>query len=631
MKKIINIAAFFILCVVGISLVACDDLQSTVVDQSNNQAGSGGLYILSDGNYSLNNSTLALHDFAKKTFQADYFQAVNGRKLGDTGNDLQRYGSKLYVVVNGSSQLEVLDARTGRSLKQIPLFNGNVARQPRSIAFWEDKAYVCCFDGTVAKLDTASLAIEGGIQVGRNPDGIAAANNKLYVSNSGGLDYGSNQGYDHTVSVISTESFTELKRIEVGLNPGRIKADTYGYVYVSVRGNYDDIANTWVCIDVQNDVVYDTYALEVTNFDFAGEHAYFYCWDEASGENKIGVFNLLSHQLETLHFISDGTRIKTPYGIYADVEFGKIYITDAGDFVASGDVYCFNQNGHRLSTFQNVGVNPNTVLYVPDFVGADGVAVDTGAALSGIEKVWDFTPAPGQFVGVYPSYIAGQNKEAMRAVAESKLEGTKGGTVSLGSYGGSVTFSFHSAVNNLAGADFKVFGNAFYNSAEPGIVEVSEDVNGNGLPDDAWYELAGSEYAKSSTLHGYRITYFRPNGLKDSVLCKDNRGAISYIRGAYPAWEGDSIVCGGSLVAPSAYQSDAQYWVLANLAWGYADNQPNSSDLVGMDLDWAVDSAGDAVHLSKIHFVRVYTGVNQRLGWLGELSTEVTGAENLHP
>ena len=218
-------------------LYACDDLTSVVPDSNDSVEGTGALYILCDGNYSLNNSTLSVYDFSVKKLTSDFFQSINGRKLGDTGNDLQRYGSKLYVVVNGSSQVEVLDARNGMSLKQIPFFNSSTARQPRAITFWKKKAYVCSFDGTVARIDTTSLEIEAFATVGRNPDGIAASNNKLYVSNSGGLDYGSILGYDHTVSVLSTETFTEVKRIEVGLNPGRIKADNFGYVYVSVRGD----------------------------------------------------------------------------------------------------------------------------------------------------------------------------------------------------------------------------------------------------------------------------------------------------------------------------------------------------------------------------------------------------------
>ena len=101
--------------------------------------------------------------------------------------------------------------------------NGS-SRQPRYIAFHKDKAYVCSFDGTVARIDTTSLEIEEYATVGRNPDGICVQGDKLYVSNSGGLDW-DGIGVDNTVSVVSTEPFKEIKKIQVGYDPGRIRAD----------------------------------------------------------------------------------------------------------------------------------------------------------------------------------------------------------------------------------------------------------------------------------------------------------------------------------------------------------------------------------------------------------------------
>ena len=119
------------------------------------------------------------------------------------------YGNKIYIVVNVSSTVEVIDFTTGKSIRQIQMLRDNgSSRQPRSIAFDKDKAYVCSFDGTVARIDTTSLEIEAIITAGRNPDDICVQNNKLYVSNSGSLDY-SGPGVDNTVSVIDITTFKE--------------------------------------------------------------------------------------------------------------------------------------------------------------------------------------------------------------------------------------------------------------------------------------------------------------------------------------------------------------------------------------------------------------------------------------
>ncbi|MDR1878124.1 MAG: YncE family protein, partial [Bacteroidales bacterium] len=157
------------------------------------------VWVLNEGLWHMNNSSItAYNTFTGQKRNDIYAHANNNRQLGDIANDMQRYGSKVYVALNMSSRLDILDAATGISLRQIPLTDNGSARQPRELACYDGKVYVCCFDGSVVKIDTTSLHIEATVKAGRNPDGICAVNNKLYVSNSGGLD---NPNYDSTVSV----------------------------------------------------------------------------------------------------------------------------------------------------------------------------------------------------------------------------------------------------------------------------------------------------------------------------------------------------------------------------------------------------------------------------------------------
>lgn len=281
-----------------------------------------------------------------------------------------------------------------------------------------------------------------------------------------------------------------------------------------------------------------------------------------------------------------------------------------------------------------------------------------------ISSVYEYRPAPGQFVNNMPCYEKGNTAEDMRRKAEESISGTNDVMVSLGSWGGYVTFGFDHTVANIPGEyDFKIYGNAFYaaqaqkengGSAEPGIVEVSLDVNGNGLPDDPWYELAGSEYYKPETLHGYSMTYHRtPEGhipipssnlsVNDStyILWTDSRGGHGYVeknkyhsQSYYPEWiSADSMTFRGSRLAPNAVDESGRgrYYVLYAYDWGYADNHPNDVDHKAcFNIDWAVDADGRKVHLPGADFIRVYTGVNQTCGWIGETSTEICRGEDLH-
>ena len=102
----------------------------------------------------------------------------------------------------------------------------------------------------------------------------------------------------------------------------------------------------------------------------------------------------------------------------------------------------------------------------------------------------------------------------------------------------------------------------------------------------------------------------------------------------YPLWEEcDELRFEGTLLSPNAKDLSGMgtYYVLYSYAWGYVDNHPNDyADLNSFDIGWAVDKEGNRVNLPGVDFVRVYTGVNQYCGWLGETSTEIARARDLH-
>ncbi len=249
-----------------------------------------------------------------------------------------------------------------------------------------------------------------------------------------------------------------------------------------------------------------------------------------------------------------------------------------------------------------------------------------------ISKVFEILPAPGQQTNKMPLYTTGDTPDSM--VAKVKVLGTETGTmVSLGGYGGYVVFGFdHKVKNNANAYDLKINGNGFTNSAEPGIVMVSVDANGNGLPDDEWYELAGSEYYRKATIKDYEISYFKPNPLNADVDWTDNQGKSGKVfrntfnkqESYYPLWyPHDTLKFTGTLLPPNA-KKNGSIFALPEYPWGYADNVSNAQAY--FDIAWAVNSKGERIHLEGIDFVKVYTGVNQSAGSLGETSTEFVGA-----
>lgn len=256
-----------------------------------------------------------------------------------------------------------------------------------------------------------------------------------------------------------------------------------------------------------------------------------------------------------------------------------------------------------------------------------------------ITKVLEFVPAPGQFVNLSPAYAERDNSQTMCTKCLDDLNDE--GLVSLGAYGGYITVGFdHTIAHSKGEYDFKVLGNTFGGSAEPGIIMVSADTNKDGLPNDEWFEIKGSEYDNPATIHDYEITYYKPATSTDKVRWTDNKNAEGYIERTihfqpyFPQWVNEPTITfkGSKLPNNGAFSTEQDKWIMASYAYGYADNLPNDSEGVKIKLDWVVDSNGNAVNIKGIDFIRIYTAVNQAIGrGVGEISTEVSGVEDLHP
>ena len=282
----------------------------------------------------------------------------------------------------------------------------------------------------------------------------------------------------------------------------------------------------------------------------------------------------------------------------------------------------------------------------------------TAASKADWSKVFDYTPAPGQFINETKTggFDGTQTtREAAIAYAEARMgEVDRDGNpypnwVSLGGFGGYIVVGFDHSISNSGGYDLGVLGNSFSGSSEPGIVWVMQDENGDGLPNDTWYELAGSETGKATTIQNYSVTYYRPSGACMPVQWTDNlgnSGEIDYLTQFhrqdyyYPLWiEEDSYTLTGTCLEPRNYDAsgNGSYWVNAEYDWGYADNFSSTDRLASGDnanedananhfkISNAIDFECQPINLEFIDFVKVQCAVNAKSGWLGEISTEIFG------
>lgn len=268
-------------------------------------------------------------------------------------------------------------------------------------------------------------------------------------------------------------------------------------------------------------------------------------------------------------------------------------------------------------------------------------------------SVIEFRPAPGQFVNdpYGAGYTGAETTDAAAAAyAEQRLR--NGMYVSLGGFGGYIVVNFDHRVANADGCDILLGSNQTMTSNEPGIVWVMRDDNGNGRPDDEWYELAGSDsgadFAAHGTLRNYSVTYRRPSYTGGPVEWSDNTGGSGTLErnkyhqqeSYYPAWiAGESYTLSGTRLEARNYddgRNGEEYWINPPFGWGYVDNMgsdmlpedtvlplPSGMRFVALDISNAIDADGNPVGIDGIDFVKVQTGVHSVSGSIGEASTEV--------
>lgn len=260
-----------------------------------------------------------------------------------------------------------------------------------------------------------------------------------------------------------------------------------------------------------------------------------------------------------------------------------------------------------------------------------------------LSRVYEYRPAPGQFINTLPLSRVGEPVDSVLARCQASICGRidttvtviRGveytridtvwaeGMISLGGYGGYVIVGFDHPVVNMHTYDFEIQGNAFVSnresrggSSEPGIVMVGVDVDGNGVPSDGdkWYELAGSEYGHPKTQHGYSITYYRPDGNKQPTPSRvdPSLNDTTYIRWTsndvnpdstsgymsrntfhsqpyWPLWlqDEEELTFTGTKLRCNAIDEGANegnsYFVQYFFDWGYVDNLPNNPGRVSQE------------------------------------------------
>jgi len=325
-----------------------------------------GMYLLNEGNMGSNKSSLDYLDLSGKDATVHYLRNIYSERnpetvmmLGDVGNDIQIYGSRLWLVINCSNKVEVAQADDAVRIGKVDIPNC------RYVTFKDRYAYVSSYVGSVYsgsnsplgsvyKVDTLSLQKVDSCSVGYQPEEMAIIGKKLYVANSGGYQGMTGQGYESTVSVIDLDKMQETERITVAPNLHRIRKDKYDQLWVTSRGNYMDSESKIYWLNKGGDgkmQVIGHLDQPVSDLCIVGDSLYFYGsqWSETTMTNTVtyGIINVRTHQIVSTS-LSDApeiNKIRMPYGIIVNPIHRDFYLMDAKNYVSSGELLHFLPDG----------------------------------------------------------------------------------------------------------------------------------------------------------------------------------------------------------------------------------------------------------------------------------------------
>ena len=187
--------------------------------------------------------------------------------------------------------------------------------------------------------------------------------------------------------------------------------------------------------------------------------------------------------------------------------------------------YVTDEDGNYVeSTTTNYGVVvlPTTSASTVTVTGTGNIgsatfncAQPSGGTTATGTALYAYLPAPAQFVN--EGVTSGGWGDAYDSTGAVKANSTTG--VSLGFFGGYAVYKFENPIaddpTHPYGADFIVYGNAFWNNSEAGCIQVSQGPDDNGNWE--WYDIAGSMYYTKSTPNA-SIKFTNPNPNEDKGI-----------------------------------------------------------------------------------------------------------------
>lgn len=320
-----------------------------------------GVFISCEGNFMYGNASLSFYDKDRKEVFNQVFFARNRAPLGDVAQSLNSDGKNLFIVINNSGKIMVVDLKT---LEFKGVISGLVS--PRYIHFIHtDKAYVSdLYSRSITIFNPQTLAKTGSISVSDGKSGSTKHPTEMFAGSAGRI-FVTCWAYDNRILVIDPATDQVIDSIEVPMQPRRIVADKNGKIWVLTDGSYPGAS---VGNELPSLVRIDPHTLTVEQImrwssgkEFPGDLRLNPSKDTlyimAGDLYKMAV---TSQRLPDSPFIGSSENLYFSLGV--DPVSGDLYLADAIDYQQNAMIYRYSRGGILLDSFR-VGINPGDFYF----------------------------------------------------------------------------------------------------------------------------------------------------------------------------------------------------------------------------------------------------------------------------
>ena len=308
-------------------------------------SNASNVLVVNEGNFQFGNASVSYLNGQSGQITSDIFNQKNNRAIGDVAQSATYWQNRVYVVVNNSQKIEVLDSKTFLSIGSISGFVSPRYMLPVS----NRKAYVSdLYANAISVVDLASLSIIKTIPCNGWTEKMIFHLGKVYVTNYW-------QPYLYLIDPLTD---TKSDSIYIGKGAQSIVADKNDQLIISCGGyRIPQSDSKIVFLNPTTKSISKTIAFADNNPSELAINA----TKDTIYYLKTDVFRIpITAQNTENAFIQAGAR--KWYGLGVDPVSNQVFVSDAVDYVQKGKVYIFSSSGTELAKF-DAGINPNSFCF----------------------------------------------------------------------------------------------------------------------------------------------------------------------------------------------------------------------------------------------------------------------------